>query len=69
MADQIADECRQYVAENASSYDDQAEDQAIEAMSAGLHRHAVESGWDLIDFHVDVEAIVREGLRMHRDRS
>lgn len=68
MAGQIADDCRQYVAENAASYDGQPEDEAVAAMAKRFHLHAEKSGWDTLDYHVNVQAIVLDGLRMHRSR-
>lgn len=66
MADQIADDCRQYVGQIVASYDGQPEDEAVAAMAVSLRRHAEQLGWEPLDFHVNVEAIARDGLRKHR---
>jgi hypothetical protein len=66
MADQIADESRQYVVEKASAYDGQPEDRAVSALAHALRQHLKQKGWNPADFQIDLDVIARNGLRRHR---
>lgn len=67
MSGEIADQCRQYVAEHAAEHDGESEDAAIESLCLGFRRFAKSQGWDDADFHVNVEQLAKNGLRQHRN--
>lgn len=66
MSGEIADQCRQYVAENAASCDGQSEDDAVASMILKLRNHAKSLGWDTLEYHINVDDIARKGLMQHR---
>ncbi|TCP43961.1 hypothetical protein [Rhodovulum marinum] len=68
MAEEIANLCRQYVADNAAALDARPEEEAVRAMVNMLHRHAAGEGWEALDYHLNVEEVARDGLKRHRKR-
>jgi hypothetical protein len=68
MAGQIVDDCNDYTAAHAAEYDGRPEDEAVAGLADALRLHAETEGWEPLHYHVDVEEVARQGLRLHRSR-
>ena len=68
MASQIDEKSREYVADNAASYDSLDIVEAVFALTENLKSHVRRQGWNPLDYQVDIGAIVRNVLIMHRER-
>lgn len=68
MGEQIGDECRKYVHDNAGAHLDRGEADAVNALLIGFRRHLLDIGWSdaPADFQIDVPEMVRAELRRYR---
>jgi len=65
MSEEVADLCRQYVANNIEIAQNLNEEEAVKVFCDGFRLYAIKSGWDAneVDSHVNVEELVRSELR------
>ncbi|CAN1533892.1 hypothetical protein MCELHM10_01496 [Paracoccaceae bacterium] len=68
MGEQIGDECRKYVHDNAGDHLDRGEEDAVNALLIGFRTHLLDIGWSdgPADFQIDVHELVRAELRRYR---
>ncbi len=69
MAENVAEECRQYVSKNANNVSTLTEIDAVEFLYKGFLDHSAALGWVGAeeDFQIPARALVREELRKYRD--
>ena len=66
MAEEVGQECREFLSQNVSHYDDLSKDDAKAALVHAFRKHAFAKGWDDVDFHVNSEQLAIDEIEKHR---